>query len=280
MEVLEEYRDLVDKENDRNLQQAFDKFRDGVTNAIQKNDYRDSSTYGFLHEIKTYFFLKNLGLKFKMANASKPGPDFILEKCYLECCTSGFGEDKQLEIICETAPRVGVYNKDGVALRLLNSISSKKDKYKYYISSPEKQIVDPNIPYVLFISYGMMENSIFEYDRTRKHEILLPLLGVGDFALILDLNTGECKGTTNVEKLSVNKAPGVEVDTCAFHDGVLSAVIVTSADLGKEYMQSNTVVFYNPFAKNKISLDLFSGLNYWIDIGGNNYKLHEYPLSK
>jgi hypothetical protein len=209
-----------------------------------------------------------------MANDNFPGPDFNLENTYIECVSLSFGKQENLELRYENSPRVGSWSYDGIALRVLSAISEKKSKYQFYI---EKKYIDDSMPYVVFISYGMLNNSIFERERNKKHEVLLPLLGVGYPVFIINLETNEGRWSYSFRD-KLNKANGTTITTDAFRDGLISMIIVTSADLGDKYNAKNTVLFVNPFSDRKVNIGIFSGYNCWEPQGIDEYSLKQIEI--
>lgn len=234
------------------------------------------SFYSIAHEIKSIDLFNRLGEVHVMLDSSdEPGIDLIYDRNQIECVIATAGKGKNFDKICESGyQQSGVFDYNEkfrqISLRIIQSLVKKRDKF--YIDL-KKEVVNDSLPFSIFISLGSLSQEWFSgknyFDATRF------LLGVWHPSIMIDTKTGKQIGdpSYSYHPQIVNNNES-DVTTNFFGDKnneIVSSVILTDASLFHEYTNSNTVIFTNPFAVNRVKLKNFKGYTYWNVYSGNQY---------
>ena len=253
---------------EKELKYRKDKLKDAYFDSVAKNEASDVF-YSLVHQIKTMFFLKNIGkVKISMDSKGEPGPDFTyLDRYRIECvnCTPGTDEnlEKYFDDLKKYNVRVNDYNERfrRIALRFTTAIKEKKDKYEKYLRDGH---IKNDEPYGIFLSIGRLRYGFFPGDLGNQFTRIL--VGRGYKQIQVDSN-GKQVGQASFGFIPfIKNNNDSSVDTNIFSNSEyrgISTVIVTWAYIDEDYNSSNTVIFLNPLSKNKIKIRDFWKLPYW-----------------
>ncbi len=249
--------------------------------------------YQLSHEIRCVGFLTKYGtLHIASDQNDEPGCDFTLNnniQIEAVCCSLGNQSINGLDKI----PKTGVidYNhKEKILLsRITSSITEKVNFYKERVNKS----IDDNKPYVIFIGLGELTYGMINFDY--GFELNKILCGVSYPYLTYDRESNSFSGLCYsynkeiyVEKFN-NEGVGRNVEIplmffCNPENEFVSAIIYSTASLESEYNDSNTFIFLNPYAKNKLKTNYFKNVYYWKMDKEGKYNLRKngkkYPHNK
>lgn len=234
------------------------------------------SLYSIVHEIKSIDLFNRMGeVNIMLDSSNEPGVDLIYARNQVECVIATPGTGKNYDKFCESGyQQSGTFDYNEkfrqISLRIIQSLVKKRDKFDIDI---KKGVVNDSLPFSIFISLGSLSHEWFSgknyFEATRL------LFGVGQPTIMVDTKIGKQVGKAgysyNPRILNNNVS---EVTTNFFGNKVndiVSSVILTDASLFHEYTNTNTVIFTNPFAINKIRLKDYNGYTYWNVYCDNQY---------
>ena len=228
--------------------------------------------YQLSHEIRCVGFLAKYGnLHIASDQNDEPGCDFNLNnniQIEAVCCSLGNQKINGFDKI----PKKGVIDYNHKEKILLSRITSSiNEKFNFYKERVNKSI-DANKPYIIFIGLGELTYGMINFDY--GFELNKILCGVSHPYLTYDRLSDSFSSfyysynkEINVEKFN-NEGLGRNVEIpvmffCNPENEFVSAIIYSTASLESEYNPSNTFIFLNPYAKNKIKISDFKNVYYW-----------------
>ena len=241
-----------------------------------------SRFYNLSHEIRCLEFLNKYGnLQIAKDSKSKPGCDFILNndiQIEAVCCSRGDEKINGLNKIPESGIIDNIPKEKILLSRITTAIDTKIDFYEDH----KNKSIDSRKPYVIFIglgnlTYGMMrQNYGFELNKV--------LCGVEYAQILIDSKTNKQIGSnfSYRESFSItkyneeNNSKEVNIPCIYFNKpefNVVSAIIYSNASLESNYNETNTFIFLNPWAKNKLKIKEFPNVYYWEMNNSGNYIL-------
>lgn len=242
---------------------------ENVYKYMVSNNIICDSYYSIAHEIRAIDLFSKLGdVHIAKDSKNEPGVDLSYKDILIECVVSTSGEGKNHDALIlsgyQEYNRVIDYNvlSQQISLRILSSLASKCSKY---IQDVEKKVIDDRKPFCVFVSLGCLRESwcggILCKEATRF------LAGRGNPAVSFDKETGKLIGGVTYGYTPIiqnNNSADVITNFFGNNDNnIISAVIITTAQLDELYSENNTVLFTNPFAKNKIKVSDFNRIPYW-----------------
>ena len=249
-----------------------------------KNKTITTKFYDLSHEIRCMDFLNKFGnLKIAKDSKSEAGCDFILnDSVQIEavCCSRGDEITNGLNKI----PEFGVidYNlKERILLsRITSAINAKID----FFQDHKNKTIDPKKPYVIFIGLGNLTYGMITQDY--GFELNKILCGVEYPRILIDPKTNKQIGSDYSYRESFdiikynenNESRQVSIPCMYFNKiefAVVSAIIYSNASLENNYDETNTFIFLNPYAKNKLKIRTFPNVYYWNMDNSGNYKLRK-----
>ena len=236
-----------------------------IYNNMVKTNIIDNTYYNISHEIRSLEFLsKYPNMIIAQDHLSKPGCDFQIYDNYLvECVCSSSGDEKKNGLDQFHGSGVFDYGKKEqiILTRLTQSLKEKKDFYDSHISD---NVINPDKPYIVFLSLGNLTYGTF----AGKYGFILNkiLFGVGHDVLYIDRKTNKYVKTEYSHNIAINNHNGSKIDCNIFINqeySCISAILFTTANLDEHYTHNNTFLFINPYAKNKIFAKRFNNMIYW-----------------
>jgi len=240
-----------------------------IYNEMLKQKKVLDSYYSLAHEIRTIEMFSGMGnITVSLDSNRQPGVDLVYENTLIECVVSTTGIDHNYDMLIKGGYQE--YNKiidynakfQQISLRVLSALASKRDKY---YEDVKKNVISDDNPYCIFINLGSLSQEWFPGKLC--NEATRFLVGRGLPIITIDRTTGECiGGVTYGYTACIKNNNSADVISNFFGDTkncVISAVIISTAELNDKYSKDNVVIFTNPLAKNKIKLKEFKKIPYW-----------------
>ena len=176
-------------------------------------------------------------------------------------------------------PEFGVIDYNYKEKILLSRITSVINAKIDFFEEHKNKSIDSKKPYVIFIGLGNLTYGMMNQDY--GFEINKILCGVEYPRILIDLQTNKQIGTDYSYRKSFsitkynedNEGRQVNIPCVYFNKkefDVVSAIIYSNASLESNYDETNTFVFLNPHAKNKLKPRTFPNVYYWkMDSSGN-----------
>lgn len=155
------------------------------------------------------------------------------------------------------------YNKKEkiILTRLTQSIREKQLFYNEHLKNGS---IDANSPYIIFLGLGNLTYGMFT--GTFGFVLNKILFGVGHDVLLINRKTNKVEKMEYSHNSFIQKYNGKDIDCNIFCNKdyeCISAIIFSTASLEDNYNKSNTFLFINPYAKNKIKVNKFPNVIYW-----------------
>lgn len=227
------------------------------------------SYYSIAHEIRTIEMFSEMGdITISLDSNNQPGIDLEYKNILIECVVSTTGKDQNYDMLKKSGYQE--YNKiidynakfHQISLRVLSVLASKRDKYYEDVN---KNVISKEKPYCIFINLGSLAQEWFPGKLC--NEATRFLVGRGHPMITIDKTTGKQVGGITYGHIPYIKNNNSADVICNFFGDVkncvISAVIVTTAELNDRYSKDNVVIFTNPLANNKIMLKDFKNIPYW-----------------
>lgn len=236
-----------------------------IYNKMKSENKIYNKYYNISHEIRSLEFLSQYdNMKIALDHKSQKGCDFkIYDNFEIECVCSSSGNEKLNGL--DQFRGSGVFDcnkKERIILsRLTQSIKEKKDFYYEHIKDNS---IDPNSPYIIFLGLGNLTYGMFT--GTFGFVLNKILFGVGHDVLLLNLKTNKIEKTKYSHNDVIINHNGSDIDCNIFCNKdyeCISAIIFGTESLESNYNNSNTFLFINPYAKNKINANKFKNMIYW-----------------
>lgn len=229
-------------------------------NSIETNE----NVLQLAHELESFLFLNSYG-RVKISSDSKheAGPDYLFQSnVYIECVCSSIGNTEKSGINEYLKFDYQDYAKkrNRINERITNSLYSKADFYKKHLSNG---ILQPDYPYVIFLSLGRLVYDWFE--ESYGMALTDVLIGRGKRTYMVDMDTGEILNSRYDIVEEFQKWNGSPICSKLFFKPEFKYVsgVLLAVSRGEEYTCDNTFFFLNPFSKNEINTDYFNGIVYW-----------------
>lgn len=284
--LFKDHMTIIDTIVNKNLHLDFQEINYRKDNIYKEYEYMKSNNtvtgkfYELSHELRCINFLKNYGeLYISKDSKHEAGCDFKLNsdiQIEAVCCSHGNEDINGLSKL----PKIGVINytqKEAILLSRLTS--SINEKISFYDAHVVNKSIDSTKPYVIFIGLGNLTYYMKNYNY--GFELNKILCGVSHPYFTYCRETNSFSGLNysytsqiTIEKYDKNNIPRtVEIPTnyfCTPDKSCISAIIYSNANLESIYDETNTFIFLNPYAKNKMKIRNFKNLYYWkIDKEGN-----------
>jgi len=242
-----------------------------IYSKMVKEDKILDEYYSLLHEIRTLCLLKDMGsVRIAFDSNNEIGPDFTyLDRYKIECviCTPGAGKNL-IELMNSGFQKYDRKFRDNkekfrqIDLRVTSVIEDKRVKHMKYIADG---CLRDDEPYSIFVNLGqLLSNS---YPGNFCNNITEILVGRGALTLRFDSTKGNQIGSLfygHNPTMKNNNDQVIDSNIFANPDySSISSIIVTNAWPEEKYSPKNTIVFLNPFAKNKIKVLDLGALPYW-----------------
>lgn len=247
----------------KNLKDTFEKFRNEYFKLKEVDIWYKTNFHSYLHELRSYELLKNFGHP-KKSDDKKCGADYIINNINIECVVPTFGDDSKAETqkLINLPNGMFTYNdyNDKFILRITNSLDKKRKQYINLLRNKDIQ----NELYFIHIGLNILHQSmIMDY----KHEDLgKAFYGFGERIIHIDKKTGAYVGEDRKRYENILNSNNSPVPVALFartEYTFLSGVMISYEGIGKKYNDFNTVLFLNPYAKNKPKKNVFRGLSRW-----------------
>lgn len=241
---------LEDKEKKYRLSRLENLFNNSIQNKKVSGDF-----LSICHEIKGLHFLKEIfGLcEISQDSKNQSGPDMFTNNTYYEltCLHQGLAPINKLD-------RDGFVNREFMKyfdLRLTQALESKLNQFR------NNTLIDKNRPYVIFISFGEIDNIVYKMDH--GIEILRVLLSKDEYFFTIDKASKKSidSGYTFVDTHIKNN--GSQVSRRYFDNKDLSAILVSHATVKSKYSRNNCVLYLNPNSNHQLNPKDFEGMIYW-----------------
>jgi hypothetical protein len=242
----------------------------GIYQMMISKNLIDDNFYALSHEIRSLgLFYDNGKTIISKDSKNKIGPDIIYKDRYMiECTICTAGSDNNNKALKDSGFQV--YNKivdynekfRQISLRITNSIKVKKDQFEKYI---QKKVLSKKDCCIIFINMGPLATEWFPGNFC--DEATRFLIGRGFPQITIDTISGK-----QIGGVSYNFIPEIinnnnsYVNTNIFADksySIISAIMISTATLEEDYNYNNSIIFINPFAKNKLRIKDFRNFVYW-----------------
>lgn len=236
-----------------------------------------SKYYDTAHEIRCLQFLNKYGsVHMALDSKKEAGCDFTINgRIQVECicCSPGKSEENgwadYLRTESQWVMRDAKTAESFILSRITNALSKKREFYYDHI---RKGTVCKDKPYVVFIALGSLYTKALFGDTGLS--VLRILFGVDNEIINYD---GSCDklyfdGYSYSEKMK--KWNGAQIDSALFYMkeySCISGVIVTTSGIDTSYPESETWLFTNPYAINRLTEDDLNGMPSWRENGKGKY---------
>lgn len=234
-----------------------------------KNIHSDYSSR--IHELKSFIFFNKLGV-IKVSNDynHEKGPDFKYNNNYIECVVPTVGNDKNYKELKKS--KFEVYNTHfdysekarQMIIRFTSSLYSKVYNYDSWGNTYQ--------PFCIFLHLGRFTNQYYEGEYFLEMNRFL--VGLGNLAVRYNTEEKKIESVFYTIKESVKNNNNSDVSTIFFNEEktkIVSAVIISTAEIDEDYNRTNTVVFKNFNARCQIHNKDFHDFVIWDFKEPNHY---------
>lgn len=271
---------IIETSEDKNIKLKMDKLKSAYNELCRKQDCELQEFYSIVHELRTYQYLKILGINTVAQNDNLAGPDFNSDIGYIECVSVTKGKIGTAERQFLDAQLAGIMNRYLSALpRITSAIFDKKKKFSDYLN---KNILSSDKPLIIAVNTSIFSN---EFHSDLIINLTLKILyGVGAQSLPYNLATNSFVEQNGFQthifdergKKSVDKE--LSLNYFALDDfRIISAIIMVNNSIGENLNNKYFNIFINPNAINCVDLQKIGNARYFdIYKADNNYLYYKW----